>query len=322
MHTPPASGSKSNSQWAAPGNRFQSHVKPELSTPTSSIKSAALSSSAPTTIAFASPQAPGIRTGCRHSQNLPSPSPSPSPAHANSSTQKEPGSDQYISRLLRLAQYDPYRAQRPNTGFAMADFLASLGFGGTQTTAASTNSECDSIEQLQNRLKSILDAKTTPTRAEHVATTIELRATVRFQLAVSGSENGIHESSNSPDPSIGGAQSAGENNGQDAGQLSRVVYANETLMNQPQDNPSLQRSVAKHIISVISSTDGSTWAVRKVSRGTQGWSFTYLCKDSFQYWSRQNAKNPTKTIVGEFSQREPDPILHCKPKQPDRIHFR
>ncbi|KAL3593987.1 ATP-dependent DNA helicase II subunit 1 [Fusarium poae] len=195
----------------------------------------------------------------------------------------------------------------------MADFLASLGFGGAQTTTVSNNSQCDSVEQLQNQLRGILDAKVTPTRAEHVAITTELRATVRFQLTVSELENGTHGSPNNPDPSGGGAQSTGVNGDQDAGQLSRVVFANDTIMNQPQDDPALQRSVAKHIISTISSADGSTWTVREVSRGAQGWTFTYLCKDSFQHWSRQTAKNPSKTTVGEFSQREPDPTLHARP---------
>ncbi|KAF5973864.1 ATP-dependent DNA helicase 2 subunit 1 [Fusarium coicis] len=236
----------------------------------------------------------------------------PSPICATlvtSSPQKEPGADEYNSKLLRLARRRPTCGQRE----PMADFLASLGLGGTQTSAASSNSQCDSVEELQLKLRSILDAKATTTRAEHVALTIELRATVRIQLPVSESENGTLESLNNIDPSLGGAQSLGMNGNRDEGQLSRVLFANDTLMNQPQDDPTLQRSVAKHIISTISSTDGSTWTVREVSRGTQGWTFTYLCKDSYQQWTRQNVKNQTKTIVGEFSQREPDPVLHARP---------
>jgi ATP-dependent DNA helicase 2 subunit 1 len=221
---------------------------------------------------------------------------------------------------LRLAQHTPIRAQHASPSSAMTDFLASFGLG-AQSLAVSSSPQCDSVEELQLQLRHILEAKATPTRAEHVAITIELRATVRFQLAVSGSENGALENFNSLDPSLGGAQSAGINGDQDGAQLSRVVFANDTLMNQPQDDPALQRSVAKHIVSMISSTDGSTWIVREVSRGTQGWTFTYLCKDSYQQWSRQNAKNPTKTVVGEFSQREPDPILHSKLERPSRIYF-
>ncbi|KAF5665939.1 ATP-dependent DNA helicase 2 subunit 1 [Fusarium circinatum] len=262
---------------------------------TSSIKSVAPPSP---TCAFVSPQTPGQRR-----PNI------PSSTLVTSSSQKEPGADEYNSRLLRLARRRPTCEQRKT----MSDFLASLGLGAAQTPAASSNSQCDSVEELQLKLRSILDAKATPTRAEHVALTIELRATVRFQLPVSESENGTLESLNNIDPSIGGAQSVGTNGNRDEGQLSRVVFANDTLMNQPQDDPTLQRSVAKHIISIISLTDGSTWTVREVSRGTQGWTFTYLCKDSYQQWTRQNAKSQTKTIVGEFSQREPDPVLHGRP---------
>uniref|UniRef100_A0A0D2XQY6 Zn(2)-C6 fungal-type domain-containing protein n=1 Tax=Fusarium oxysporum (strain Fo5176) TaxID=660025 RepID=A0A0D2XQY6_FUSOF len=289
--TPP-SAPVSGSQWR--GAQL-TPTKLQLNTPrplTSSIKSVAPPSP---TCAFVSPQTPGQRH-----LNI------PWATLVASSPQKEPGADEYNSRLLRLARRRPTCEQRKT----MVDFLASLGLGGAQTPAASSNSQCDSVEELQLKLRSILDAKATPTRAENVALTIELRATVRFQLPVSESENGTLESLNNIDPSLGGAQSVGMNGNRDEGQLSRVVFANDTLMNQPQDDPTLQRSVAKHIISMISSTDGSTWTVREVSRVTQGWTFTYLCKDSYQQWTRQNAKNPTKTIVGEFSQREPDPVLH------------
>ncbi|KLP21131.1 uncharacterized protein LW94_5668 [Fusarium fujikuroi] len=292
--TPP-SAPVSGSQWRS---AQVTPTKRQLNTPrplTPSIKSVAPPSP---TCAFVSPQTPGQLRPSIASATL-----------VTSSPQKEPGADEYNSRLLRLARRRPTCVQRKT----MADFLASLGLGGAQTSAASGSSQCGSVEELQLKLRSILDAKATPTRAEHVALTIELRATVRFQLPVSESENGTLESLNNIDPSLGGAQSVGMNGNRDEGQLSRVVFANDTLMNQPQDNPTLQRPVAKHIISIISSTDGSTWTVREVSRGTQGWTFTYLCKDSYQQWTRQNAKNQTKTIVGEFSQREPDPVLHARP---------
>ncbi|KAF4989459.1 hypothetical protein FDECE_14714 [Fusarium decemcellulare] len=236
--------------------------------------------------------------------------PSPSSTLASPSPQQEQGSEEYVSRLLRLVRCCPTRTRRSSS--AMADFLASFNLG-AQTPAASNNPQCDSVQDLQLHLRGILDAKATPNRAEHVSTTLELRATVRFQLPVSESENGTLENLSNLDPSLGGAQSTGMPGDQAGAQLSRVVYANDTLMNQPHDDPALQRSVAKHIISIVSSTDGSTWTVREVSRGAQGWTFTYLCKDSYQQWSRQTAKNPTKAIVGEYSQREPEPSLHSRP---------
>ncbi|KIL93588.1 hypothetical protein FAVG1_03570 [Fusarium avenaceum] len=295
IYTPPAlqlselvSGSGSSSQWDEPR------------TPPAYIIHQINGTSTSTRVREPSrPQSPR-----RHRHTL------PSPALTSPSPQKEPGADGYLSRLLRLAQHAPTRAQ--HTSSAMTDFLASFGLG-AQSPAVSSNPQCDSVEELQHQLRGILDAKATPTHAEHVAITIELRATVRFQLAVSEPENGVLGNLNNLDPSLGGAQSSGMNYDQNGSQLPRVVFANDTLMNQPQDDPALQRSVAKHIISTISSTDGSTWIVREVSRGTQGWTFTYVCKDSYQQWNRQNAKNSTKTVVGEFSQREPDPILHTRP---------
>ncbi|KAM5361715.1 hypothetical protein ACJZ2D_012938 [Fusarium nematophilum] len=231
-------------------------------------------------------------------------------ASSSASPQQELGSTEYLSRLLRLVRCRPTRARSPSS--AMADFLSSFNLG-AQTPAASNNPQCDSVQDLQLHLRGILDAKATPNRAEHVSITLELRATVRFELAVSEPENGALENLNNIDPSLGGARSAAIPADQAGGQLSRVVFANDTLMSQPNDDPALQRSVAKHIISVVSSTDGSTWTVREVSRAAQGWTFTYLCKDSYQQWSRQTAKNPNKAIVGEFSQREPDPVLHARP---------
>lgn len=193
----------------------------------------------------------------------------------------------------------------------MTDFLASFNLG-AQAPAASNDSQCDSIEQLQHQLRAVLRLKVTPNRAEHISTTLELKATVQFTLALSRTENGALEDLDNLDPSLGGAQPTGLPTGQAGEHSSRVVLANETLINQPHSDPALQRTVAKHIISVIGATDGSTWIAREVSRGSQGWTFTYLCKASFRQWKQQTSNNPTNTIVGEFSLRDPDPVLHSE----------
>jgi len=112
------------------------------------------------------------------------------------------------------------------------------------------------------------------------------------------------------DPSLGGLSSSGATDG--AGQATRVVLANETLMNQS-DNPVLQRSVAKYILGAVSAADASTWMLRDLSRGSHGWTFTYICKDSHQYWYRQTAKNPSQAVIGEYSLQEPDPVLMARP---------
>ena len=230
---------------------------------------------------------------------------------ASSPPQRQPGSAGYLARLLHLAQCRRVRAHRQNSKSAMADFLASFSLG-EQTPAPSNNLPCGSVQDIQIHLRGLLDSKATPNRAEHVSVTLEIKSSVRFTLMLSDSENGVFENLNNIDPSLGGTRSAPVPTDQSGGQLSRVVDANEALMNQPQDDPALQRSVAKHIITAVSATDGSTWNVREVSRGTQGWAFTYLCKDSYQQWSCQNAKNPSKAIVGEYSHRELDSTLSGK----------
>ncbi|KAK7432615.1 ATP-dependent DNA helicase II subunit 1 [Neonectria magnoliae] len=188
----------------------------------------------------------------------------------------------------------------------MADFLASFNLG-AQTAAPSNNLPCDSVDDLQLHLRSTLDAKTSPTRAEHVSITMELRASVRFVIPLlSEPQNG--DLSNI-DPSLGGGTEAPNQPGD---QPSRVVAANEALTNQPQDDPTLQTSVAKHIVAALGSIDDSTWTIREVTRGSQGWKFTYLCKDSFQQWNRQNAKHSSKAVVGDHIQQQ-DPILRNRP---------
>ncbi|KAJ4205161.1 ATP-dependent DNA helicase II subunit 1 [Fusarium falciforme] len=293
MPTPPLSGGRTPTKPHAeepPGDRTHTPVV-----------------SSPNPPRLANAKRPGPPAPSLTLQRLSSSTPSSS---SRSSPQQEPGSAQYLDRLLRLARCR--RTLRSSSSSAMADFLASFNLG-AQTPAASSNPQCDSVQDLQLRLRGALDAKVTPNRAEHLSITLELGATVRFELSVSEPENGALDNLNNIDPLMGGMRSASVAADQAGGQLSRVVFANDTLMNQPQDDPALQRSVAKHIIGLVSATDGSTWTVREVSRGSQGWTFTYLCKDSYQQWNRQTSKNPTKAIVGEFSQRDPDPVLHARP---------
>jgi ATP-dependent DNA helicase 2 subunit 1 len=100
------------------------------------------------------------------------------------------------------------------------------------------------------------------------------------------------------------------------GQWVRAISANDTLISQPQDDPALQRAVAKHVVTALGTTDGSSWVVREVSRGPQGWTFTYICKDSVQSWNRQHG-NATKPVVGEYSMQDPDPIVNSEYPIPD-----
>lgn len=174
----------------------------------------------------------------------------------------------------------------------MADIFSILG----QAVAPRNALSGTSIDDLDKHLRGLLDAKVSPQKAERLSFTFEITSSAKFTVSVSQSENDALE---------GFARSS---EGPDGAQVSRVIAANNTIMNQPQDNPILQRIVAKHIIGAVGACDGSSWAVREVSRGAQGWSFTYICKDSMQSWRRQNAKSMEGVVVGDYTEKERDPV--------------
>jgi ATP-dependent DNA helicase 2 subunit 1 len=195
----------------------------------------------------------------------------------------------------------------------MVDFLASFNLGAVED-APSSAPVCDSVQDLGNRLHNVLSLKVTETRAEHVAIAIELPASVLFNLVLSQAENHALES-----------RGTFSNHGavlQPDGSLLRVINASDALMNQPQDDPVLQKSVAKHIVDALGSIDNSTWTVREMLRNSQGWNFVYLCKDSHKIWKSQTAK-VQKSLVAEYSSRDPDPVLasmhhHLHPTKPTK----
>ncbi len=161
------------------------------------------------------------------------------------------------------------------------------------------NCLCNSIQDVQDRLHSLLLSKSSDTRAEHTSLTFELRYNTVFYLNPDA-ENNVNDST---------VQSH-QNHHQP---VARSVTASETVQNQPTDDPHLQRIVAKHIVSAIGSLDSSSWTVRQVSRGAQGWTFTYICSDSLQAWTRANAKNSEKPAIAAYSgQGGLDSVNACK----------
>ncbi|CAI4210764.1 unnamed protein product [Parascedosporium putredinis] len=89
---------------------------------------------------------------------------------------------------------------------------------------------------------------------------------------------------------------------------SRIILASETIMNQPQDDPVLQKDVARYIAGVVGSCDGSAWVLREMSRKPQGWIFIYVCKQSMQVWLRRNAQSVGNIVVGDYSSKELDAV--------------
>lgn len=187
------------------------------------------------------------------------------------------------------------------------DFLASFNFGG-EDPAAPESSACASLQDLQLRLREALADKATPMRAEHVAAALDVAAAARFTLSLSAAEYGVLEGLSNLDPSLGGLHSESVTTDGPGEQLTRQVSAADSLTDQPQDDPVLQRAIARHVISAVSATDGSVWVMREMARGLQGWNFTYLCKDSLQHWQRQNKAKP-KLIIAEYTQKDMDPAL-------------
>lgn len=179
---------------------------------------------------------------------------------------------------------------------------------GLNVDASRSNAPCSSVEDLQGQLHHLLAAKTTETRAEHVAPNFEILPHAIFHLPPDGEDaatdgSGSHPADPvqpQPEPLAGG----------------RTVAVSETVQNQPADDPVLQRAVAKHITTAIGAVDGSAWTVRQVTRGAQGWQFTYICKHSLQAWNRANAKNPARPVIASYSGHGGlDPINLCK------LHF-
>ncbi|KAH6856619.1 hypothetical protein B0I37DRAFT_79604 [Chaetomium sp. MPI-CAGE-AT-0009] len=181
--------------------------------------------------------------------------------------------------------------------------------------AGQSNPACNSVADLQAQLRDLLHNRVTETRADHTSVTFEIRATATFEIPVIETENEAPEGVSNIDPLLGVARSnavpAANGN---PGQPARRVTAIDALVNQPVDDPALQTTIARQIILSLREVDSSNWTVRQVSRTEQGWTFTYVCKDSWQEWNRQAAKTPAKTVIGEWSEKGgQDPIHLVRP---------
>ncbi|KAI1876684.1 uncharacterized protein JN550_000756 [Neoarthrinium moseri] len=178
----------------------------------------------------------------------------------------------------------------------MDAFLGGLGLGSLGGDAPRTGNGCNSIDDLQRQLHSAFTSKRGDTRAEHISATFELRQNAVLYIQEE-------------------RESAGPDGLEPLQELAtRTVNASEALLDQPQDNPALQKAVAKHIAGAVGVVDESTWNVRQVSRATQGWTFTYLCRHSLQAWNRQNTKTPARLPIGISSGNDGlDPVNLSRP---------
>ncbi|KAF7521276.1 hypothetical protein G7054_g12511 [Neopestalotiopsis clavispora] len=157
-----------------------------------------------------------------------------------------------------------------------------LSVGGGDAPRSTITHGNASIEELQQELQGIVASKKNETRAEHISTSLELR---------------MHAILHVPQE----PEQLGDSLEQLQEPTTRTVTVSETVLNQPNDDQKLQRSVAKYLSGVLAVVDNGLWAVRSVSRNAQGWTFTYHCQHSLQAWNRQNAKKPNRQPIGSFS---------------------
>ncbi|KAI1757276.1 hypothetical protein F4782DRAFT_537518 [Xylaria castorea] len=187
-----------------------------------------------------------------------------------------------IERLEQWVEDNPVAIAIANS---IVDKMEALGLSTSRSNAA-----CNSVEDLQGQLHQVLVAKTTDARAEHISPSFELLSHAPFHLPV--------DSENSTAEGIGLGPDTTQSQ---QPPITRTVIASDTVQNQPADDPVLQKAVAKHISNAVGAVDSSAWTVRQVTRGAQGWQFTYICKDSLQAWNRANTKNTDRPVIGSYS---------------------
>lgn len=178
--------------------------------------------------------------------------------------------------------------------------------------APKSRSDCHSIQDLQLQLSHLRESKVSPTKAQHFSAIFDFRSTVVFHVPEPENDaTDAVDATQNLDPALGASASAtpeAATNGH-AERPTRDIRAHDTLMDQPNDDPVLQRAVAKHIITSLGIVDASAWSVREMSRTANGWTFQYICKNSIQAWVRQTSKNAAKVLVGESSGKDgQDPI--------------
>lgn len=186
--------------------------------------------------------------------------------------------------------------------------------------APKSNYACNSIEDLQQQLSVLRQVKVSESKAEHISATFEFRPNAVFH--VPENENDGADAGQNIDlvPARSSAvtpDAVASDNGlarpaptdEPVSRATREIRAQDALLNQPADDPTLQKAVAKLIITCLGAADDSSWMVRSVSRGPSGWTFQYICRNSRQAWQRQNSKTAAKVLVGESSGQDgQDPV--------------
>lgn len=185
----------------------------------------------------------------------------------------------------------------------MADFLASFNFGANDEYAQDGDA-CASVDDIQQRLRGLIDAKTTDTRAEHVSATLDIAGTAEFTVTTGQAH--VDDMQN-VDPLLAGGEPMDIDNGME-GQEIKVYTGMEALRNQPSQAPIVQQAVAEAIAMAAGVEDKSSWALHSCELGHNGWDFTFICEASLQHWKEQH-KGTNTDMVADYTNRQPDPVL-------------
>ncbi|GAO15768.1 hypothetical protein UVI_02043080 [Ustilaginoidea virens] len=194
----------------------------------------------------------------------------------------------------------------------MAGFLASFNFGDREESFAPQDDGCPSLDQLQKRLQQIIDEKTTETRAQRVTATLDVAGTAQFPITAAIAPATIapeqDDGASNVDPRLSEAEPMhvdSENRGSDQ---TLVYTAAEVLRNQLDDAAAVQRAVAEQIVETASHADGSTWVLHKSDLTPNGGTYVFLCARSVRQWTIEHPET-TKLIVGDYTKKDPDPLL-------------
>ncbi|KAG6100754.1 hypothetical protein E4U30_004041 [Claviceps sp. LM220 group G6] len=190
----------------------------------------------------------------------------------------------------------------------MADFLASFNFG-AQNDLRRDDGACLSVADLERRLRNTIQEKKTEVRAERINNVFNIAGTAEFTINATQTQT----PNNGPvaiDPMLQGAEPMDVDMDN---QAQSVIYtALSILRSQPSSNPSIQQAVATQIVAAASAADSSSWILHHTELTTMGWTFTYLCESSTTIWNMRN-QHKVKVIVGDFSKRDPNPLLMSRP---------
>ncbi|KAG5968701.1 hypothetical protein E4U58_001769 [Claviceps cyperi] len=190
----------------------------------------------------------------------------------------------------------------------MADFLASFNFG-AQNDLRRDDGACLSVAELEGRLRNVIREKKTEVRAERINNVFNIAGAAEFTINATQTQM----PKNGPvavDPMLRGAEPMDVD--MDNQDQSQIYTALSILRSQPSSNPSIQQAVATQIVAAASAADSSSWTLHHTELTTMGWTFTYLCESSTTIWNMRN-QHKVRVIVGDFSKRDPDPLLMSRP---------